>query len=211
MYLNRKPRLIAQVMVSKINLPRAAALDEGPHEGALGLDGVIKVVRRPFVHHLAQRHQAQLGMARLPLQVSRCKLFQHAQAVAAQPGELLSQGQGRLRAGLRTFCIRVESRKITPGQKACTLNWNTCSVSTRCCKHSTADHSPLAAGRASKSAGRARTMPVQRSGVRVIKARIDSRFFSILYLLYLTGMVFYSASRGVSHWPEQLRLLYAGS
>jgi hypothetical protein len=44
--------------VGKVPLPRTAAPDERLHQRALGLDGVIKVVRRPIVRHLIQRHRA---------------------------------------------------------------------------------------------------------------------------------------------------------
>ena len=48
---------------------------------------------------------------------------------------------------------RSKLAKSCPTRKACTRDWNTASVSIRCCRHCTADHCPGAAGWASRLAG----------------------------------------------------------
>ena len=51
-------RFCRKVVVYEVVAPGAGSGDEGLHQGALGLDGVVEIVGCPFVEELRQGNRA---------------------------------------------------------------------------------------------------------------------------------------------------------
>ncbi len=80
--------LISRFVVAEIHSPGATALNEWLHDGLLGLNRVIQVVRGPFVQKLAQSDGAKLAMLRAAAEVVGCNALQQGETRLAQAGKL---------------------------------------------------------------------------------------------------------------------------
>src|SRR6266571_9200795 len=79
--------LTTDLVVPKKWTPGATAEQEGVHERAFGLDGVVQIVSGPGVQHLYQRDATQRGMLSRPAQVVIRHLLEQDQARFSRAGE----------------------------------------------------------------------------------------------------------------------------
>jgi hypothetical protein len=154
-------------VVGEAAAPLARADDERLHHRALGLNGVRQVVGGLFVEHLAESDLAQLRVAGSSCQVGlgHCgETRQTARTSLAEPPG--NRGGIGSQLGLRSVGMGAESRKVPTLEESLKPDREGAdSVSRRCWRHSTADHSP-GAGRMARSSSSTDAVSVRhRSGV----------------------------------------------
>ena len=155
------------LVIAKEGTPGATAEHEGLHECSFGLDGVHQIVGCPRMKHLCQGDCTQLRMLYSPSQIVILHLLKQDKAFLTRACERsykllrrsVHQGLGAAGCGSKAskFCPAKKARNRTGKFRR--------SASSKCCKQLSADHSPAAGGRVSRSMGSVSTSRCQRSGV----------------------------------------------
>ena len=159
-------QMTTTLVVPKKCTPGATAKHERLHERSFCLDGVVQIVSCPGVQHLCQSDDTQRGMLFRPAQVIIRHLFEQDKARFSSACERLHQLLGSQSFSACVRFVWIEIDELLSYQKACKRTGKTRrSASSRCCKQWSADHSPAAGGRVSRSRGSVLTSRCQCSGV----------------------------------------------
>ncbi len=114
----RSARRSAHVMVGEVagGAPGTGAGDEGLHQRALGLHGVVEVVGSPLIDHVAECDGAKLRVAGALGEVGGGKLGQESEGLLPQGGEL-TRHPGRTTQVHWRLRIWIEAGEVLAGEE----------------------------------------------------------------------------------------------